>query len=64
MSTYNPAASRSARRRVSRVEARRQADAYFGFVGLEPRYEPARNDTCQQHHRRLPCKRCTEAGDQ
>lgn len=63
-SVYNPAASRSVRRRVSRVRAREQADAYFAFVGLQPRYEPARNDTCTQHHRQLPCKRCTEAGAQ
>lgn len=58
---YNPAASRSARRGVSRVRAREQANAYFAFVGLPPRYEPARNDTCGQHHRKHPCKRCAPA---
>ncbi|MEY9876571.1 hypothetical protein ABH931_006081 [Streptacidiphilus sp. MAP12-33] len=29
--------------------------------GPAVRYEPARNDTCPEHHRQLPCKRCTDA---
>jgi hypothetical protein len=61
VTVYNQAAPRSARRAVSRDKARAQADAYFAFVGLAPREEPARNNTCPQHHRKLPCKRCPEA---
>lgn len=49
--------SRSWRRAISRDEARKHAF----YNGPEPRYEPARNDTCSQHHRSLPCKRCAEA---
>lgn len=60
--TYDRNAPRSARRRASRVIARQQAGTYFNFVGLAPRYEPARDTSCQQHHRQQPCKRC--AGDQ
>lgn len=58
--TYNPAAPRSVRRAVSRQEARRQADAYFAFMGMPPRYQPAHSDTCGQHHRKQPCARCPE----
>jgi hypothetical protein len=50
--------TRSKRRAVSRVEARRFAH----YNGPAPRYEPARDLSCSVHHRQLPCKRC--AGDQ
>jgi hypothetical protein len=50
--------SRAWRRAVSRDEARKHAH----YNGPAPRYEPARNDTCERHHRKLPCTRCTEAG--
>ncbi|MFC1418585.1 hypothetical protein [Streptacidiphilus cavernicola] len=55
----HPAAfTRSKRRAISRVEARR-----FAFYnGPAPRYEPVRDTSCHQHHRQQPCKRC--AGDQ
>lgn len=45
---------RSARRTFSRDLARK----FVRYNGPAPRYEPARNLTCEQHHRRLPCKRC------
>lgn len=50
--------TRPKRRALSRVEACRFAH----YNGPAPRYEPARDLSCHQHHRRLPCKRC--AGDQ
>jgi hypothetical protein len=50
--------SRAWRRAVSRDEARK----YAHYNGPAPRCEPVRNDTCQAHHRKLPCKRCPEAG--
>lgn len=59
---YDRSAPRSVRRRASRAVARKQAAAYFNFVGLTPRYEPARDQSCHVHHRQQPCKRC--AGDQ
>lgn len=62
MPVYDRTAPRSVRRRSSRLLARRQAEAYFNFVGLTPRYEPARDLSCHVHHRQSPCKRC--AGDQ
>jgi hypothetical protein len=62
MTVYDQAAPRSARRAASRDKARKQAKAYFAFVGLAPLHEPARNHTCSQHHRKLPCRRCREAG--
>lgn len=49
--------SRSWRRAISRNDARK----HVLYNGPSPRYEPARNDTCTAHHRKLPCKRCTEA---
>jgi hypothetical protein len=49
--------TRTKRRALSRIEARRFAH----YNGPAPRYEPARDHSCQQHHRQLPCKRC--AGD-
>lgn len=48
---------RSVLRKVSR-DAQRKLRA---TTGPAVRYEPARNDYCPQHHRQLPCKRCTEA---
>lgn len=50
--------TRSKRRAHSRV----QAWKYAFYNGPAPRYEPARDLSCHQHHRQLPCKRC--AGDQ
>lgn len=47
--------TRSKRRALSRVEARRFAH----YNGPAPRYEPARDLSCRTHHRQLPCKRCT-----
>ena len=58
MPVYDRTATRSVRRRSSRQIARQQAEAYFTFVGLTPRYEPARDLSCHVHHRQLPCKRC------
>lgn len=58
LATYDRAATRSVRRRTSRQVARKQATAYFNFVGLTPRYEPARDLSCHVHHRQAPCKRC------
>jgi hypothetical protein len=55
---YDRSAPRSVRRRKSRQFARQQARDYFAFVGLVPRYEPASNPACEQHHRKLPCARC------
>lgn len=60
ITVYDRTATRSVRRRSSRQLARRQAEAYFNFVGLTPRYEPARDLSCHVHHRQLPCKRCAE----
>lgn len=51
--------SRSWRRAMSRDEARK----YAAYNGPAPRYEPARNDTCTRHHRKLPCTRCTKAAE-
>jgi hypothetical protein len=48
-------------RRLRRAHSRRLARQYAFYNGPAPRYEAARNDTCEQHHRKLPCKRC--AGD-
>jgi hypothetical protein len=48
---------RSVRRAASRDIAR--ANAHYN--GPRPRYEPATNPTCETHHRKLPCKRCTAA---
>lgn len=56
--TYNPAAPRAERRRNSRRLARQQAAAVHRYNGTTPRYEPAYSPTCEQHHRKLPCKRC------
>lgn len=50
--------TRSQRRAISRDDARRNVH----YNGPAPRYEPARNDTCMRHHRKLPCKRCVETG--
>lgn len=58
MPVYRPAVPRSERRAVSRRVAREQAAAMHRALGTTPRYEPARNLTCEQHHRKLPCKRC------
>lgn len=55
---YQPRASRSERRRVSRRTARQQTFAMHNYLGTTPRYEPARNLTCGDHHRKLPCARC------
>lgn len=55
---YKPLAPRSARRRVSRTTARQQTAAMHRFFGTAPRYEAARDTTCEAHHRRLPCARC------
>jgi hypothetical protein len=55
---YQPRASRSERRAVSRNAARQQTRAMHGFLGTAPRNEPARNGTCERHRRKLPCKRC------
>ncbi|MFF1284283.1 hypothetical protein ACFVY4_26520 [Streptomyces sp. NPDC058299] len=55
---YRPRASRSERRAVSRDTGRDQTRAMHNFLGTSPRYEPARDTTCQRHHRKLPCKRC------
>lgn len=44
-----------------RAASRRLAREYAFYNGPAPRYEPARNDTCSTHRRKLPCKRC--AGD-
>ncbi|NUR01352.1 MAG: hypothetical protein HOY79_33950 [Streptomyces sp.] len=55
---YMPRATRSERRAVSRRTAREQTRAMHTFLGTTPRYEPARNDQCEQHHRRRPCTRC------
>ena len=46
--------SRAWRRALSRDEARKHPV----HNGPAPRYEPARNDTCQVHHRQMPCTRC------
>lgn len=50
--------SRAWRRALDRDQARKHA----AYNGPAPRYEAARNDTCSQHHRQLPCTRCTEPG--
>jgi len=55
---YQPRAPRSERRAVSRRTAREQTRAMHQFLRTAPRYEPARNDSCDRHHRKLPCKRC------
>ncbi|MEE1838195.1 hypothetical protein [Streptomyces sp. SP17KL33] len=55
---YKPLASRSARRRVSRKTARQQTAAMHNFLGTAPRYEAARDTTCERHHRKRPCARC------
>jgi hypothetical protein len=55
---YAPRAPRAERRRVSRRTARQQTRAMHTVLGTTPRYEPARNDGCPEHHRALPCKRC------
>lgn len=57
---YRPAAPRSERRRVSRRIAREQAAARHWQLGTTPRYEPARDLSCERHHRKLPCKRCAQ----
>lgn len=57
---YRPAASRSERRRVSRTVAREQTTVMHRHLGTAPRYEPARDETCERHHRRLPCARCPQ----
>lgn len=44
-----------------RAHSRRLSREYAFYNGPAPRYEPARDQTCQRHHRQLPCKRC--AGD-
>lgn len=49
--------SRAWRRAMDRDQARKHA----AYNGPAPHYEPARNDTCTTHHRKLPCKRCGEA---
>lgn len=55
---YKPRAPRSERRAVSRRTGRQQTAAMHNFLGTTPRYAPARNDACGQHHRKLPCTRC------
>jgi hypothetical protein len=55
---YQPRAPRAARRRLSRDTARQQTRAMHGFMGTTPRNEPARNDSCERHHRRRPCRQC------
>ncbi|MHB9861957.1 hypothetical protein [Streptomyces sp. YIM S03343] len=57
---YRLRATRADRRAVSRRTARQQTAAMHGFLGTSPRYEAARNDTCEQHHRKLPCTRCAQ----
>lgn len=47
-------AKRSLRRAASRELSRALAKAR----GPAPRYEPARDLSCGEHHRRLPCRRC------
>jgi hypothetical protein len=55
---YDPRAPRSARRAISRRTARQQTASMHTFFGTAPRYEPARDNSCERHHRRLPCNRC------
>ncbi|MFG3287279.1 hypothetical protein ACGF3G_00450 [Streptomyces sp. NPDC048179] len=55
---YKPRGTRAERRAVSRRTARQQTAAMHGFLGTAPRYEPARDDSCERHHRKLPCARC------
>jgi hypothetical protein len=69
--------TRSERRAVSRDEARRNARYNVGYrlvkaeggrtvqtqVGGPPRSVAANaQPECGQHHRKLPCKRCSEVG--
>jgi hypothetical protein len=44
-----------------RAHSRKLAREYAFYNGPAPRYEPATNPTCDTHHRKLPCKRCTAA---
>lgn len=55
---YRPLATRAERRAVSRRTARQQATSMHTFLGTTPRYEPAQDTTCEEHHRRKPCTRC------
>lgn len=55
---YQPRARRSERRAVSRRTGRQQTAAMHNFLGTAPRYEPARDHSCERHHRKLPCARC------
>ena len=45
---------RPLRRHISRDQSRR----FVRYNGPAPRYEPARDLSCQTHHRKQPCRRC------
>lgn len=57
---YEPRATRSERRKISRDHARQQTSAMHHLFGTTPLVMPADDGRCRQHHRRFPCARCTK----